>query len=303
MQVREVKHSKKHFCEHSEMANRGQKRVKKDFFPVFATFELKMLESLNFHFAFYDWLLVIVVSALGTISAYLKDPQLKAVTATIPIPCGFAYIAVGLPMGASNAISGFMCLLYVHIVRILHYKAKVPIVLSIIAGLAFFVCLGTFLMPRVPDSEAFFIGVCIFDCILGILLFQTQTYKPGVRYKTPLPVYIKAPAIAFVVSGLMLIKNWMGGFCTSFPMMNSIVSYESRHSLGDQCRQLPLFLIAAPFMFVEMHFIETRLGWNHWIVLLCGYVLFAAIYWPLNQELKRRVRAAGGVELQPPSPK
>ena len=86
----------------------------------------------------------------------------------------------------------------------------------------------------------------------------------------------------------MLIKRLMGGFCTSFPMMNSIVSYESRYSLGDQCRQLPLFLIAGPFMFVEMRYLEIGLGLNHWIVLLCGYVLFAAIYWPLNKELKRR---------------
>jgi hypothetical protein len=71
-------------------------------------------------------------------------------------------------------------------------------------------------------------------------------------------------------------------------MMNSIVSYESRFSLGDQCRQLPLFLIAGPFMFAEMRYLEIGLGLNHWIVLLCGYVLFAAIYWPLNKELKRR---------------
>ena len=247
-----------------------------------------MFESLNFHFSFYDWLLVFMVTALGTLSAYLKDPQLKAVTATIPIPCGFAYIAVGLPMGTANAISGFMCLLYVHIVRILHYKVKVPIVPSINAGLAVFVALGTFLMPRIPDTEASFIGACAFDFIVGIIFFQKQSYKSGVRYKTPLPVYIKAPAIAAVVSGLMLIKRLMGGFCTSFPMMNSIVSYESRYSLGDQCRQLPLFLIAGPVMFVEMRYLEIGLGLNHWIVLLCGYILFATIYWPLNKELKRR---------------
>ena len=247
-----------------------------------------MLASLNLHFSLYDWLLIFMVTALGTLSAYLKDPQLKAVTATIPIPCGFAYIAVGLPMGAANAISGFMCFLYVHIVRILHYKIKVPIVPSIIAGLAFFVIMGTFLMPRIPNTEACFIGACLFDLIVGIVVFQKQTYKSGVRYKTPLPIYIKAPAIASVVSGLMLIKQLMGGFCTSFPMMNSIVSYESRFSLGDQCRQLPLFLIAGPFMFVEMRYLEIGLGLNHWIVLLCGYILFAAIYWPLNKELKRR---------------
>lgn len=247
-----------------------------------------MLESLNFHFSFYDWLLVFMVTALGTLSAYLKDPQLKAVTATIPIPCGFAYIAVGLPMGAANAISGFMCLLYVHIVRLLHYKVKVPIIPSIIAGLAFFVALGTFLMPRIPNTDAVFIGVCLFDFIVGVVLFQKQKYSAGVRYKTPLPIYVKAPAIAIVVSGLMFIKRLMGGFCTSFPMMNSIVSYESRFSLDDQCRQLPLFLIAGPFMFAEMRYLELGFGLNHWLVLLCGYILFAAIYWPLNKELKRR---------------
>ena len=195
-------------------------------------------------------------------------------------------------MGTANAISGFMCLLYVHIVRILHYKVKIPIVPSIVAGLAFFVALGTFLMPRIPEGEAYFIAVCVFDLVVGIILFQKQSYKSGTRYKTPLPVYIKAPAIAGVVAGLMLIKRLMGGFCTSFPMMNSIVSYESRFSLGDQCRQLPLFLIAGPFMFVEMRYIEIFLHLNHWIVLLCGYVLFAAIYWPLNKELKRRNEAA-----------
>ena len=251
-------------------------------------FFYSMLEDLNFHFGFYDWLLVIMVTALGTISAYLKDPQLKAVTATIPIPCGFAYIAVGLPMGTENAVSGFMCMLYVHIVRILHYKVKIPIVLSIIAGLAFFVTLGTFLHARIPEGEAYFIGACLFDLIIGIIFFQKQKYKSGVRYKTPLPVYIKAPAIAGVVSGLMLIKRLMGGFCTSFPMMNSIVSYESRFSLGDQCRQLPLFLIAGPFMFATMRYVEIGLELNHWIVLLIGYVVFALIYWPLNKELKRR---------------
>jgi len=265
---------------------------------IFLFFYL-MLEGLNFHFAFYDWLLVFMVTALGVFSAYTKDPQLKAVAATIPIPCGFAYIAVGLPMGAANAISGFMCLLYVHIVRVLHYKVKVPIILSIACGLIFFVVTGTLLMPVIPDSEVVFLIACAFDFTVGVVLFQTQKYKSGVRYKTPLPVYIKAPAIAGVVAGLMVIKRLMGGFCTSFPMMNSIVSYESRFSLGDQCRQLPLFLIAGPFMFIEMRYVEIYLHLNHWLVLLSGYILFAFIYWPLNKELKRR----NAVNYNNPAPK
>ncbi len=247
-----------------------------------------MWQNLNFNFEPYDWLLIFMVTALGTASAYMKDPQLKAVAATIPIPCGFAYIAVGLPMGTANAISALLCLMYVHVVRIGHNKLHIPIVPAIIIGLAIFVAIGTTLQPIVPDNEPVFFAVCLFDFLLGVLIYFKQPYKSGVPYKTPLPVYIKAPAIALVVSGLMVIKRLMGGFCTSFPMMNSIVSYESRYSLGDQCRQLPLFLIAGPFMFVEMRLLETRLGLNHWIVLLCGYILFAFIYWPLNKRLKLR---------------
>ena len=68
-----------------------------------------MWQNLNFNFEPYDWLLIFMVTALGTASAYMKDPQLKAVAATIPIPCGFAYIAVGLPMGTANAISALLC--------------------------------------------------------------------------------------------------------------------------------------------------------------------------------------------------
>lgn len=134
--------------------------------------------------------------------------------------------------------------------------------------------------------------ICAFDFSLGVLVFQKQSYRHGVRHKTPLPVYIKAPAVAAVVAMLMVIKKILGGFATSFPMMNSIVSYESRHSLGDQCRQLPLFLIAGPFMFIVMRYTELLLHFNRWIVLAIGVTLYMALFYPLNKELKRRNQMA-----------
>lgn len=247
-----------------------------------------MLESLNFHFSFYDWLLVFMVTALGTVSAYLKDPQLKAVTATIPIPFGFAYLAVGKIIDTPNVIAGFYCMLFANLVRFLTYKLKCPIVLSIVIGLAFVVFAGTFTLPLLPQGEGIFLGACLFDFLVGFTLFQKQKYQSGVRYKTPLPVYIKAPAIACVVGGLMVIKSFMQGFCTSFPMMNSIVSYESRFSLGDQCRQLPVFLMVGPLMFIIMRYTELWFGLNHWIVLIIGWTVFTPPYMLLNKELKRR---------------
>ena len=250
-----------------------------------------MFGHLHLAFEFYDYLLIFVVTALGTFSAYLHDPQLKAVTATVPIPFGFAYIAIGLPIGAANAGGALLCLLYVHVVRILTYKAHLPIILSIAVGIFIFVILGAFLLPLCPEGEGFFFFVCAINFVLGLILFQTQTYEPGKHYKTPLPVYIKAPVVALVITGLMMVKKIMGGFATSFPMMNSVVSYESRHSLGDQCRQLPLFLIAAPVMWISMRYAETIGKLNHWLVLAIGVTLYMIIFWPLNQELKRRIKA------------
>jgi hypothetical protein len=144
------------------------------------------------------------------------------------------------------------------------------------------------LLPYLPTQEWFFLLICALDFGLGLLIFQKQSYRHGVRHKTPLPVYIKAPAVAAVVAMLMVIKKILGGFATSFPMMNSIVSYESRHSLGDQCRQLPLFLIAGPFMFIVMRYTELLLHFNRWIVLAIGVTLYMALFYPLNKELKRR---------------
>jgi hypothetical protein len=61
-----------------------------------------MIDKLNLCFGFYDYLLIFAVTALGTFSAYLKDPQLKAVCATIPVPFGFAYLALEMPIGAAQ---------------------------------------------------------------------------------------------------------------------------------------------------------------------------------------------------------
>ena len=251
-----------------------------------------MIDKLNLCFGFYDYLLIFAVAALGTFSAYLKDPQLKAVCATIPVPFGFAYLTLEMPIGAANAGSAILCFLFVHIVRLLTYKAHLHVIFSIFVGICVFILIGALLLPYLPTEEWFFLLICAFDFSLGVLVFQKQSYRHGVHHKTPLPIYIKAPAVAAVVAMLMVIKKILGGFATSFPMMNSIVSYESRHSLGDQCRQLPLFLIAGPFMFIVMRYTELLLHFNRWIVLAIGVTLYMALFYPLNKELKRRNQMA-----------
>src|SRR5574344_721719 len=122
-----------------------------------------MIDKLNLCFGFYDYLLIFAVAALGTFSAYLKDPQLKAVCATIPIPFGFAYLALEMPIGAANVGSALLCLLFVHIVRYLTYKKNFHVILSIILGICVFIFIGAMLLPYLPTQEWFFLLICALD--------------------------------------------------------------------------------------------------------------------------------------------
>jgi len=243
----------------------------------------------------YDILLLSAVTALGTLSAYIKDPQVKAGMATIPIPFSCAWLAVGAPVDASNAMGQFLIVGYGQLVRLLHDRWRVPIVPSIVLSIAAYSFTGAWLFRFVPHSEALFWSLHALAIAVGVWLFHTQDYRAGVSYRTPLPVPLKGAAIASVLVLLIAIKKALGGFATLFPMMGSITSYESRHSLRDQCRQLSIFLIAGPALLVPMRVAQVYVGWSKGWVLLLGVCCYMAVYWPLNLAVKRRIAAQAAV--------
>ncbi len=237
----------------------------------------------------YDILLLVAVTALGTFSAYIKDPQVKAGMATIPIPFSCAWLAVGAPVDTSNALGQFLILGYGHAVRILHNRYQVPILPAIALAIAAYSALGSILFRWVPHSESLFISVNLAALATGLWLFQKQDYRVGISYRTPLAVPVKAMAIASVLTFLIFIKKMLGGFATLFPMMGSITSYESRHSLRDQCRQLGIFMVAGPAMLLSMRYTQVLLDWHKGLVLLGGVSCYMAVYWPLNLAVRRRI--------------
>lgn len=237
----------------------------------------------------YDLLLLVAVTALGTVSAYIRDPQVKAGMATIPIPFACAWLAVGAPVDTSNALAQFLVVAYAHAVRGLHDHLKVPIVPAIGLSVMAYSVTGAVLFAWVPHSDTLFWGLNFLAVLVGFALFFGQNYQAGTPYRTPLPVPYKAGAIAGVLVFLITIKKALGGFATLFPMMGSITSYESRYSLKDQCRQLSIFLAAGPALLAPMRYTQVVLGWSKGWVLLTGVCCYMAVYWPLNRAVRRRI--------------
>lgn len=240
----------------------------------------------------YDLLLLVAVTALGTFAAYIKDPQVKAGMGTIPIPFSCAWLAVGAPVDLSNALGSFLILAYVHLVRVQHDRLNIPIIPAIALGIGAYAGLGALLYRFVEPSEARFYLANALSMVLGAWLYATQDYRAGVSYRTPLSPPLKAGAIAGVLLLLIFLRKFLGGFAPFFPMMGSVTSYESRHSLKDQCRQMSLFMVAAPPMLMAMRYTQIQLHWAKGFVLLIGVCCYMAVYWPLNLSVRRRIAQA-----------
>jgi len=63
-----------------------------------------------------------------------------------------------------------------------------------------------------------------------LALFTQRPYENP--YRTDLPVYIKLPIIIGVVSILIVLKKYLQGFMTVFPMVGVIAAYEGRFMLA-----------------------------------------------------------------------
>ncbi|HSQ41948.1 MAG TPA: hypothetical protein VLM37_06695 [Fibrobacteraceae bacterium] len=249
------------------------------------------------HFGFFDWLLILCVSVFGTFSSKVRDPQIKAVFATVPVPFSLVWLAVGLPVASSNVAGSFLILAYVHGVRILHDRAHVPIIPSIAFGIALYAGIGALLAHRIPDNLSVFLFLSALSLLSGALILVFQNYRSGVFYRTPLPPLPKFVSIFCVVTGLVWIKGLLVGFAPFFPLMNSVISYEARHSLPTQCRQIPVFMVAASPMLVWMRFAECSWNWPRGWVLATGVTLYMLVFLPLNAKVRKL-----GMKNQTPTP-
>lgn len=239
------------------------------------------------HVTIYDILLIVAVSLMGTVLAYLHHPKWKAMMLTLPIPFSLAFLSTGGKMGITNVTGLLVLLLFTYAVYLLHQRWRFPIIPTILVSAASYCLIGSGLaMPGVlPETmPAFWVAFGIV-MVVGLALYLTQAHRNEPGHRTPLPVWLKLPLMAGVVVFLVVIKLWLKGFMTVFPMVGVIAAYEARYSLWANCRAIPLIMISLGPMMAVMFIVQH---WFHWAALpalAAGWIVLFSILLPMTREI------------------
>jgi hypothetical protein len=230
----------------------------------------------------WDWALILTVSVMGTAVAYLRNPEHKAFVLMLPIPFTFAFLTVGRPLDATNVWALLLIFGYTVAAWALAARLKLPILLAIGIAVAGYCLIGAGVASLELTSDGHFWMATVVTLGVGVALIQWLPYREEPHHRTPLPVWIKFPAIVLVVLGLLQIKNILGGFTTAFPMVGVVATYEARYSLWTNVRRMPWVLVLVVPMMVCIRLLEPRWGTGKalavsWVVYLAGLGVFYLI--------------------------
>jgi hypothetical protein len=231
---------------------------------------------------FWDLALLLIVGGQATLLSYLQHPKWKALILALPIPFTLAAMAVGSPVSTTHVAALNLLLAYTHGVRLLHNRARLPIIPAIVLSAAGYCGFGVLLRPLMPQNEIAFWLACILTLGIAALThaFYTCPEEPG--HRTHLPVWIKFPLVVGVIFLLLMIKGLLGGFMTMFPMVGVMASYEARTSLGSVCRAMPDFMFAMVPMLAVVHLVQPKLGLGP--ALMLGWLVFIPMLTPLIRD-------------------
>lgn len=233
-------------------------------------------------FGFWDIVLLVVVSAQATALSYFKDAKWKALILALPIPFTLAALAVGLPLNTTHVAALNLLLAYAHGVRLLHTGAGVPIIPAIAISAIGYCTAGALLRPVLPLTETAFWVACVLTFLIAAAAHVLYPKSNEPAHRTHLPVWIKFPLVAGVILALILMKRFLQGFMTTFPMVGVVASYESRNSLGAVCRTIPDFNIGMVPMMALVHLLQPNLGLG--AALAAGWLVFLPMLWPLVKD-------------------
>ena len=235
------------------------------------------------HFAPLDYVLLVAVSVMSTVIAYLHHPKWKALILALPIPFTLVTLAVGRPIDATNIVGLNLLLAYTHGVRFFHTTLRLPIAVAILLSAGGYVLAGKWLVTCIPTTPAVFWGSFAGTVLLSALLqwLLPERVEPGHRSQLPLP--IKVPLIVLIICFVIIIKHVLQGFTTSFPMVGLLAAYESRHSLWTVCRQIQGAIIAMAPMIAAIYLLQGPLGigWS----LAIGWVVLLSILLPMTRDI------------------
>ena len=208
----------------------------------------------------WDILLLLSVPTMGCCVAYLREPRHKALVISLPIPFSIATLAVGRPVNAPHVAGLLLLLGFWYAVYGFRVRTRVPILLAIALSALGYCALGAPLARFLPQTEMTFWATEGVVLLAGMILYARIGPRNEGTYRSPLPIWIKAPILAAVVLGLIGIKTLLGGVMTVFPMVGVLTAYEGRHSLWTLCRQVPILMLSMGPMMAVIHLIEPHLG-------------------------------------------
>jgi uncharacterized membrane protein YhdT len=238
----------------------------------------------------YDLLLVVVVSAQATLLAYLYQPKWKAFLLTLPIPFTCATLALGNRIDATNVLGMAVLLFFIHSVRILYSSLRVPIVLAIAAGAAGYCAIGWTVARVTPATGSAFWLACISILTLAAVVLMQHPHRDEPGHRTSLPVWIKLPIIVGVILFLVLVKQYLRGFMTMFPMVGVIAAYEARHSLWTMSRQIPVIMLTMVPLMIVSRLTCAKVGLP--LSLALGWVAYLGVLIPLTRSMWARTETS-----------
>lgn len=229
-------------------------------------------------FSPWDYALLIVVSGMSLAMAKIHHPKWKALMLALPIPFSLAFLAVGRRADATNMSGVFLLLIFTHGVRLLHVRFGRNIILSIAASALIYCGIGTLLAGRLSTGDMPFLlsSLFVFGVALALIIRLPRHDEPGGR--TPLPVWAKLPIIMGIVFVLIVIKQWLRGFMTVFPMVGILGAYEARFCLWTVCRQIPVVMLCFIPMLTILRYMEPILGTAGALVLGWGAYLVVLLF-------------------------
>jgi hypothetical protein len=244
--------------------------------------------NLNFAFTAWDYVLLMVVSMMGTALAYLHNPKWKAFVLALPIPFTVACLSLGGKVDATHVLGIPFLMLYVNGVRWLHVKLGLPILPAIILAAGSYAGLGILMVGWVPRTEMAFWGLAVSMWLFAAVMLRVTPHLEEPGHRTPLPVWIKLPVIAGVIVLIIIGKKMLLGLMTMFPMVGLVAAYEGRHSLWTMCRAIYRFALWGIPMMATVHVAQSYVGIGLSPALMLGWAVYLSLMIPASFGVKGR---------------
>lgn len=226
----------------------------------------------------WDAALIVAVTAMVAVMALLRTPRRKALVLSVPLPFTIATLAVGRPIDATHVAALWLLFSYTLAVYLSHRRLGLALLPSSALAAAGFIACGSVLNLLLPNGEAAFWIAVVATLLAAVVMLRALPVSREAGVRVDLPLARKLPMVALVVAALVVLKGVMGGFMTLFPMVGVVASFENRHGLWANVRQVPVVMLTMLPLMVTTRLLEPSLGVAGALVL--GWIPFALVLAP-----------------------